>query len=179
MKHLLRIGLLFFTVMGWVNIASAATPLEFGNTKGWRVEEVAKDPTLAALFAGSDYVFFVEDQSAEERPIIRVRELKDATDLKTSSASSWQKAIFADKSRSQIVTAQKVFKKGGEFKYVAEFQTDMGTESMLYSVVLAAVVNGKIQILTYEQRREAYQKNIASIKTLFENLTLQKVRTTF
>lgn len=162
---------LLIPALGW----SATTPLKFKNIEGWRVESVESDANLRKIFEGSQYLFFTADESAEERPIVKVRELGDATKLKASDKESWRAILFPENGETRIVTQQTLLK-GKPARYLAEFQTDTGTATMLHSIVLATVVNGKIQILTYEQRRDVYMKNIASIKKLFQSVIVQSER---
>ncbi len=152
--------------------ALASTPLKFSGMKGWRVSAVEKDPVLKAVFGDSEYVILVSDKNAEEMPSIRVRNLGDGAGLTKSQAKSWASIIFANQSQKPILTSEHIFKKRGQFNYMAEFQTDVGTEDMLRSIVLGTIVDGKLYILIYEQHRETYQKNLASVKKLFQDVVL-------
>ncbi len=150
--------------------ALASTPLKFSGIKGWRVSVVEKDPVLKAVFSDSEYVILVTDKNAEEMPSIRVRNLGDGAGLDQAAPKSWASIIFANQISKPILTSERVFKKQGQYNYMAEFQTDTGAEDLLRSIVLGTIVDGKLYILIYEQHRETYIKNLAAIKRLFQGV---------
>ena len=151
---------------------AGTTPIKFSGLQGWRVSAIEADPVLKAHFGDSEYVILVSDKNAEELPAVRVRNLGDGSGLNKAAAKSWSSAIFAGSSQKTILTSERVFKKQGQFNYIAEFQTAVGTEEMLRSIVLGTVVDGKLYTLVYDQHREIYHKNLASVKKLFHDVIL-------
>ncbi len=154
-----------------VFMSQGAHAVKLANIEGWKAIDVKTDKALASIFSGSEQILLVTAKDAETAPIVSVRTLGPAPkNLKT--VTDWNKAVFADSTESRVVTAQRLITKKGQRQYIAEFQTDIGTETMLHSVLLATDVGGKLRILIYEQRRDSYRESLPLVRKLFQNVTL-------
>ena len=61
----------------------------------------------------------------------------------------------------------------GQTRYIIEFQTDSGTESMLQTAVMGVVVNGELQKFLYEYPQIVYRTEIAEIRALYSSVDLK------
>jgi len=149
-----------------------AGDLKFTSIDGWHAVQVEKDPVLSVIFSGSDYVLLVDNKEAEAKPVIRVRKLGKANQLKTDNASAWEKIIFGSNTGTKLVYDKKVFKKKGHYQFTAKAQYDTGTPNMLYAVVMGTIVDGEILLMQFEQSRDEFYRDLGAVTKIFHNVEM-------
>lgn len=148
---------------------AADSTIKLSGIEGWKTIDVKTDKAFSAIFEGSEQILLV-DKNSTVAPVVRVRTLSETPSSPLNSVTAWNKFIFKTKSPTlEIITSQKILKSG---YYLVAFQTDVGTQNMLHSVLLAANLGGKIRILIYEQRRDAYLESLPLVSQLFQNVKI-------
>ena len=166
MNKLILITALLFT-------AHAQAALRLDNVRDWKVTEVTDGSPEAKLFAGAELLLSHSDTKNSTGMTVVVHAEQLNGEAPTKNAESWRKLVLKKVANQHFVLNERAFKKDGQWRYVVEYQTDTGSETMLSSIVLATVVKGELHLFSYENHPKTYQAQIGAVRSLFRDISIR------
>jgi len=169
MKNLIKRSLL-------VLLATSLFPVQaaiHGVHEGWIFESVKPDTFLHFFTGGASAVMSKRVTNPERgAPSVRIYTIQTDVSKLNDSKEVWRAALIQTKKKMLIMNERFITVKG-QTRYIIEYQTDSGTESMLQSAVMGVVVNGELQKFLYEYPQIVYRTEIAEIRTLYSSVDLK------
>lgn len=152
--------------------AFAALPVQVAGVPGWDFKQIADGDPASRILGGAGAVL-IQTGSESEVPVnIAIYDLTEKAAVKAGEVRplEWRKAVFAGLPKAPSVIHEAVIKKEGSIRYLVEYQSDTGTETMLNSILMVTLLNGKVYGFSYENARPIYQKHIAEIRKALREL---------
>lgn len=163
MKKLILISALLFT-------AHAQAALEVGNVQNWKVSQVAAGSSEAKLFANAELLLSSSKDGVGMTVVVHAEDVKG--EAPTKNPEAWRKLVLQNVTNQHFVLNEHAFKKDGQWRYLIEYQTDTGSETMLSSIVLATVIKGQMHMFSYENHPKTYQAQIGAVRSLLRGISI-------
>jgi hypothetical protein len=152
--------------------AHAQAAIHVGNTRDWKVTEVAAGSPEAKLFADAELLLSHASTKDSVGMTVVVHSEPLKVEAPTKNAEAWRKLVLAKVANQHFVLNERAFKKDGQWRYIVEYQTDTGSETMLSSIVLATAIKGELHLFSYENHPKTYQAQIGAVRSLFRDISI-------
>lgn len=163
-----------FSLLTLATLVVNAHAVKIENTGAWTFEKFENGGLESRVFEAEGALTRPTKDTDLPKPVIYLRTLDAAEFAGSANKAEWRGHILNSPSNRQIVLSENIFKKNGRFHYMAEYQTDTGTENMLHSALLATVIDGRIQVLVFDARRAVYMKQKGAILDLFKSISISE-----
>lgn len=173
-----KVFLIFLALLG--TPAFAALPLDVKNLKGWTLQEIPSDDIAKQLTSGAAATLVRPvDGGMTVNINVHIEAENEVLKKAGENLKAWRKAIFATEGMPPKISIQKeaVVKKDGGIRYLVEYQSNTGSETMLNSVLMITVFKGKTYLFIYEGERSIYLKNAPEVKKALKEMTLAPAAT--
>ena len=95
------------------------------------------------------------------------------------SREEWHHLIFLNANKGKfVVMNERAFKTGTIDRYVVEFRSDIGADSMLHSIVMATSINGEIYAFHFQNFPKTFGDHVRAIRQLFRTMEVSISRST-
>lgn len=161
-------------LIGSFSVNALTSTLKVSNLGEWQAKTIDRNSEVSNLTGDAEMLLSTKQKGDDIGVTATIQRLK--SDLKTSPARSikgWRAAVLKNIKPGHIVTRQKAFKKGRQWYYTVEYQTDIGTETMMHSAVLATFVQGQLIALTFENHRNTFEIYREAARRLFKEIEIE------
>ncbi len=146
--------------------SAQAFDLKVENTGPWKLNVLEK----RSVFLGAAEATLILPRLEDEfSPTVTIEKLPMAA--APESKDEWNHLIFLNAPKGKfVVMNERAFKTGTIDRYVVEFRSDIGADSMLHSIVMATSINGEIYAFSFQNFPKTFSDNVQAIRNLFRTM---------
>lgn len=153
--------------------AGSSHALELSSADGWSYYPFKNSDSLLREFAGNADAILIPKSPSQDRPLVQLYVRERPSRPLDRTAESWRSEVFKSDPDSHRFVREQVILVKGVWRYLAELTTDTtGTGVLIHSSLMATIVDGRLHVLLFEAREEAYKANRASVIKLFNSVEL-------
>lgn len=154
---------------------SANASLKLDNVSSdWTVHMVKPGSKDAAFTANADAVINYHEIDHSPEASMFVHTFPAPAQKLGNDVEAWHRVVFNLPGRNKPIPVHEgVIKVGDEYRYIIHFQLNNG--SMLNTVAMATIVNGKLVVFAIEQHRNLIAPMLKSITKLYKTVKISEI----
>ena len=154
-----------------VSAEPPSLPIKIAGLEGWVAIPVPQDELLQRFTDHAELVVTPRDKTSDQSPNILMHSKSQSEPLKTRE--DYRKALLNELDQKISVLNESLIERNGQKRYLIEFQSYVGTESMLNTIIMAEVFGDRIYVFNYENYHNPYQQNIRGIRKALQDLVIK------
>lgn len=149
-----------------------AHALRYENLGDWKYQDFESDQLSRTIFQADGALTTENLSGSNPKPVVFVRSFNGAAVGAGNHKVIWQKALKLGPQNGRSILKEQVFKRDGRWHYLAEIQSNTGTENMLHSTILATEIKGALYMFTFDGHREIYQAQNPMVEKLLKGFSI-------